>query len=187
MDIFDMITGIIGDIEDCDETAGLLKDRPDFSGINDGDEFEFCGIKFIRLGIEQGGVLCVTKDDIGEMKFHQRGNNNYKESEIRQKLLNDFLPRLGDADLLPYEMDLIADNGETDFGVCTDFVGLLTYDLYRKYRRFILPVRGYIWTCTPYSCSPDYPYVRVVNSSGYVYYDCANYTYRCRPVCIFAI
>lgn len=189
MDIFDTISGLYGEIEDDGESnMEVMKDRPHLENVEDGQEFEFKGIKFVRLGQEQGGVLCITKDDFyPSIRFNRNENNNYKESEIRRKILEDFLPRLEGTDILPYEMDLIADNGETEYGICTDQAGILTYDLYRKYRRFVLPLRGYTWTCTPYACDRNNQYVRVVFSSGYVGTDFAGNAYRCRPACIFAI
>lgn len=155
------------------------------STVPDGGEFTFCGIPFIRLGEEQDGILCVTKQDIFRSKFNNTSNNNYKESTVRHRLLEEFLPQLDCNELLPFEMDLVsaADNSE-GYGTCADYVGILTEELYRKYRRFIR-TDGYMWLCTPYSLDRDYPYVRYVYASGIVYSCNASYTYRCRPACIF--
>ena len=35
-------------------------EKPDFTTIKDGEHFTYKGIEFVRLGEEQGGVLCVT-------------------------------------------------------------------------------------------------------------------------------
>lgn len=152
-----------------------------------GGEFVANGIKFIRLGFEQGGILCVTKDSMFRCKFNEGDDNNFKNSIILQKIRNEFLPRMEGIELLPYEMNLMAGNGETDYGSCVENAGLLTLDLYRKYHYQVPTSGGDQWLCTPFSCMRDYPYVQYVYSSGYVSSNFASYTSRCRPACIFAI
>lgn len=188
-DIFDTISRMYGELDDdteCDSTSG--KDKPDLSNVSDGEEFEFRGIRFIRLGFEQDGILCITKDSMFRSKFNNDDNNNYKDSIVRQKILNEFLPIFEGVDLLPYEMNLMACNGETDYGSCIDYAGLLTMDLYRKYRYQIPISDGDQWLCTPFACMDRWPYVQFVNSSGSVsgHYGAYN-AFRCRPACIFAI
>lgn len=153
-----------------------------------GGVFTANGIEFIRLGFEQGGVLCITKNSMFRSKFHNENDNDYHNSVIRQKILEEFVPRLQGLELIPFDMDLRAENGETDYGHCVDEAGLLTADLYRKYHYQIPTNDQDMWLATPFSCMENYPYVQYVYSSGYVgsgYY--ANYAFRCRPACIFAI
>lgn len=188
-DIFDTIVNMYGELEDDEPEcqAEVSKDKPDLSGVADGETFTFRGIEFIRLGFEQDGILCVTKNSMFRSKFNNADNNNYKESIVRQKILSEFLPLLEGADLLPYEMDLMACNGETDYGSCIDYAGILTMDLYRKYRYQILISDGDQWLCTPFACMDRWPYVQFVGSSGYVDGHGAYSAFRCRPACIFAI
>lgn len=179
--IFDLMSMEIEDEDHEVPNAGLnLREIPI------GGEFSANGITFIRLGFEQGGILCITKNSFFRSKFHDENNNNYNDSIIRRKIHDEFLPRLGGFDLLPYEMNLMACNGETDYGSCVDSAGLLTLDLYRKYH-YQIPHDANQWLCTPFSCIRDYPYVEYVGSSGYVGDDSAYGASRCRPACIFAI
>ena len=91
-------------------------------------------------------------------------------------------------DLLLFESDLIADNGDTAYGKCTDKVGLLSCDLFRKYRKYVPRYDDWAWTCTPWSCDTSYAYVvRLVYPSGGVYSDGANYASGVAPACIFSI
>lgn len=187
-DIFDTISRMYGELDDdteCDSTSG--KDKPDLSNVSDGEEFEFRGIRFIRLGFEQDGILCITKDSMFRSKFNNDDNNNYKDSIVRQKILNEFLPIFEGVDLLPYEMNLMACNGETDYGSCIDYAGLLTMDLYRKYRHQIPTSDGDQWLCTPFACMDQWSYVQYVYSPGLVDANGAGNAFRCRPACIFAI
>lgn len=188
MNTFDFILNVINDISE-DDVQNLLKKSGASnlaSTVPDGGEFIFNGIPFIRLGEEQGGILCITKQDIFRSKFNETYNNDYRESTVRHRLLEEFLPQLDCEELLQFEMNLasVVDNSQ-GYGVCTDYVGILTEELYRKYRRYIL-TDGYMWLCTPYSVDGNYPYVRYVDTSGLVDdYGVANDAYRCRPACVF--
>lgn len=173
------------------ETLGEDRDVPNADlhllDIPLGGEFKVNGIEFIRLGFEQGGILCITKESMFTSKFHTGENNNYSDSLVRRKIIQEFLPHMDGVELLPFTMDLRAENGETDYGICTDDAGLITTDLYRKYHYQIPMYNRNMWTCTPFSCMSNFPYVEYVNSSGGVYNGSAHGAGRCRPACIFAI
>ena len=134
--------------------------KPDFSEIKDGDHFTYKGIEFIRLGKEQGGILCITAKIWKTLQFDKDGCNNFKKSSICKALNNEFRPLLDDNDLLTYEMDLTADNGDKAYGSLYVHAGLLSADLYRKYRDYIPSYNDWIWFCTPWYCSNDVGYIR---------------------------
>lgn len=160
--------------------------KPDFSKIKDGEHFTYNGIEFIRLGKEQGGILCITAKVWKELPFDKNRCNDYTKSSLRKELQQKFLPLLNEADLLPYEMDLTADNGDTAYGKCTDKVGLISCDLYRKYRKFIPLFDEWMWTCTAWHCISGVAYyVRFVFTSGALYYYRACHAYGVVPACIF--
>lgn len=186
MDVFDFISGVLDGVSE--EDIKSLLERSGASNaagtVPDGGEFIFCGIPFIRLGEEQGGILCITKRNIFISRFNNGGNNNYRASILRRTLLEEFLPGLDGGELLPFAMDLRSKINADGYGTCTDDVGILTEDLYRKYRQYIR-MNGVTWLCTPYSISRDYPWIRCVYSSGYVDLDYAHYSFACRPACIF--
>ena len=187
MDILDFISGIMAGVSEEDIQNLLEKSCTSnlASTVPDGGEFMFCGIPFIRLGEEQGGILCITKQDIFRSRFHDTDNNDYRESIVRHRLLEEFLPLLDCEELLPFEMNLAsAVESSQGYGVCADYVGILTEELYRKYRRYIR-MDGYMWLCTPFSLDRRYPYVRYVFPSGNVGSSGAYSASRCRPACIF--
>ena len=186
-DILDFISGIMDGVSEEDIQNLLEKSGTSnlASTVPDGGEFMFCGIPFIRLGEEQDGVLCITKQDVFRSRFNDTDNNDYRESIVRHRLLEEFLPQLDCEELLPFEMNLAsAVENSQGYGVCADYVGILTEELYRKYRRYIR-MDGYMWLCTPYSLSRNSPFVRYVYTSGLVYYGHAGSANRCRPACIF--
>lgn len=162
----------------------------DFLMIDDGDHFFYRGIRFLRLGEEQGGILCMTPQTWHKIAFDENNCcNDWRRSSARKLLNSQFLDLLDKDDLLPYHSDLTADNGDTTYGECTDYIGLLSCDLYRKYREFIPLYDERIWTCTPTHCgilSSDNPSgVRLVGPDGTFYSGCAFISYGIAPVCIF--
>ncbi len=163
--------------------------KPDFSMIKDGEHFTYRGIEFIRLGLEQGGVLCMTAKVVAKAAFDKEGSNDWRKSSARKMLNNEFASKLNPDDLLPYESDLTADNGDIAYGKCSDTVGLLSCDLYRKYRKFIPLFDEWMWTCTPWYCSTPSSdggwCVRRVHTDGTLD---SGYAYNANglaPACIF--
>ena len=163
--------------------------RPDFSKIKDGEHFMYRGIEFIRLGLEQGGVLCMTAKPIAEEAFDPDGCNNWVKSRARKKLNTEFLSLLDENDLLPFESDLTADNGDTAYGKCVDKIGILSCDLYRKYRKIVPLFDEWMWTCTPWYCGTPYSgdayTVRHVHSDGTLNNIPAHTAIGLAPACIF--
>ncbi len=159
------------------EKAKVLED------LLPGTKFTYQDREYIRLGNEQGGILCITAD---LWKTEQRfgDNANYKESEIKELLEKEFWGKKKDKNVLDYTMDLTSDNGDDSLGTYTAKVGLLTCDLIRKYYKVIPKYKDWWWTCTPWAIS-SYAYsVRYVNTSGELSYDYANLTNGVVPACI---
>lgn len=196
MNLIESIENLINESEDsASKTLDKIKTaiqnakRPDFSKIKDGEHFMYHGIKFIRLGLEQGGVLCMTAKPIAEEAFDPNGCNNWAKSHARKKLNTEFLSMMDENDLLPFESDLTADNGDTAYGKCVDKIGILSCDLYRKYRKIVPLFDEWMWTCTPWHCgTPNSVHagnVRLVYSDGTVYNVHAINAGALAPACIF--
>ena len=196
MNLIESIENLINESEDsASKTLDKIKTaiqnakRPDFSKIKDGEHFMYHGIKFIRLGLEQGGVLCMTAKPIAEEAFDSNGCNNWAKSRARENLNTKFLSLMDENDLLPFESDLTADNGDTAYGKCVDKIGILSCDLYRKYRKIVPLFDEWMWTCTPWHCgTPSSGYagrVRLVFSDGTVDGNYACDAYGLAPACIF--
>ena len=196
MNLIESIENLINESEEsASKTLDKIKTaiqnakRPDFSKIKDGDHFMYRGIEFIRLGLEQGGVLCMTAKPIAEEAFDPNGCNNWAKSRARKKLNTEFLSLMDENDLLPFESDLTADNGDTAYGKCVDKIGILSCDLYRKYRKIVPLFDEWMWTCTPWHCGTPYSgnaiSVRLVHSDGTVHNSHAGSAPGLAPACIF--
>lgn len=172
------------------EIAKLIDsaEKPNFSGKKPGDKFIYKGIEWVILGEEQGGVLCVTTKAICRKEFDKDGCNNWKDASLRKYLNTEFVAKLNKDDLVAMECDLVADNGDKAYGKACNFVGLLSCDLYRKYRG-IMPRYGcWVWTCTPWSCDPTHAYfVRGVGTSGVLHISYASLAIGVVPACIFIL
>ena len=84
-----------------------------------GSHFNFKGFEWIALDNNvDGGVLAVmTSSWNGEKyRFDEGCCGNYAKSSLRRKLLNELLPTLGEDNLIPHEVDLVADNGDDRYG-----------------------------------------------------------------------
>ena len=155
-----------------------------------GDTFQLADLTWKILDITEKGYLCLADRLPEDMEFG--GNNDWKESTIREYLNGEFFKILSDAvgeeNIIPFERNLISLDGQTEYGACEDKVSLISFDEYRKYRSLI-PNTGdyYWWTLTPDStkCNDDTRWVRVVSPSGHVHDDYCRNSRGVRPVCIF--
>lgn len=134
-----------------------------------GDRFEYNDVMFTVLGEEQGGVLAIVSELLlRRMPFDESRKNDWRISSLRKHLNRDYLEQFNRGDLLPFVSDLTSDDGEKDYGTAEDYVFLLSYDLYRKYREFVPRFKSSWSTLTPWACDPDSSLVRSVSSRGRV-------------------
>lgn len=76
--------------------------------------FNFKGFEWIALDNNvDGGVLAVMASSWNgkEYRFDEGCRNNYAKSSLRRKLIKELLPVLGEDNLIPHKVDLVADNG----------------------------------------------------------------------------
>lgn len=154
--------------------------------IKPGEVFTYAGYEWIKL--EEEG-LCLMKDILEERAFNE-DSNDWRKSELREYLNNDFYKTLtengaDEKDFLMIETDLTADDGMKDYGTSKDRISFMTADLYRSNRHLLKPLGNWWWLATPHSCLASSSYtIRVVSSSGPLYYNNA-YTGHVgvRPLC----
>lgn len=154
--------------------------------ITPGEVFTYADYELIKL--EEEG-LCLMKDILEERAF-DKDFNDWRNSELREYLNNDFYENLikngaDEKDFLMIETDLTADDGLKDYGISKDIISLMTADLYRRNRHFLKPLESWWWLATPYSCLAPYSHnVRYVHSSGSLYNGNAyGVSYGVRPLC----
>ena len=159
------------------EKAKVLED------LLPGAKFTYQDREYIRLGNEQGGILCITAD-LWRTEQRFGDNANYKESEIKELLEKEFWGKKKDKNVLDYTMDLTSDNGDDSLGTYTAKVGLLTCDLIRKYYKVIPKYKDWWWTCTPWAISSLASIVRDVLTSGVLHHSGACNSGGVVPACI---
>lgn len=160
------------------------------TALNIGEHFTYKGLEWICLDYINGNVLAMVAKVWKELPVDVDNYNNYEQSSLRRVLNKDFLEEhLDKKHLVPFTLDLTADNGDKMYGECTDYVGILSCDQYRKYRDIVPLFDEWMWTCTPWNCSPNSGYarsVRGVGTTGTIYSNVANNAYGVAPTCIFS-
>lgn len=158
--------------------------------LSAGERFIFKGFEWITLDNNvDGGVLAIMASSWNgeEYRFDEDCCNNYAKSSLRRKLLNELLPVLGEDNLIPHEVNLVADNGDDRYGTVTDRVFVLSCDEYRKYRKNVPLLPEWMWTCTPwYITDSGYSHsVRGVRTDGFLSNSHASSTDGVAPACVF--
>ena len=168
--------------------------------LRPGEHFMFKNFEWVCLDPKHpdGGVLAIMekpwKEDAkfcpNEQYADGNGNwNNYRTSAIRKQVLC-LAKVIGIDNLIFHEVDLVADNGDCNYGTVEDLVFILTCDEYRKYRDYIPHYDRWIWTATPWYCGDKdsgtgiADYVRRVNPNGQLNGNIANIGLAVAPACI---
>lgn len=162
----------------------------DIRTLPDGSHFYFKGFEWIVSDNNvEGGVMAIMAHawNEEEYRFDEGCCNNYAESSLRRKLLSELLPVLGEDNLIPHEVNLVADNGDDRYGTVTDRVFILSCDEYRKYRKNVPLLPEWMWTCTPWyiTDSGHSGGVRCVCTDGSLGGSDANDTGGVAPACVF--
>ena len=159
-------------------------------GLDVGKTFELAGAKWKIIDITDAGYVCLA-DSIDDMEFDSK-SSDWKTSELRKYLNEEFLKmveaEIGAGNLVEFERNLLSLDGQTEYGLCTDKVSLLTVDEYRKYRKYIPNASKWWWLITPWStpCNVYSGSVAVVAPSGLIYDFSYDYSRGVRPFCIFS-
>lgn len=155
-----------------------------------GNQFELAGLKWKIIDVLDLGCMCLA--EISESMRFDPDINDWRTSELRQCLNNDFLRKLekeiGEENIIEFERDLLSVDGQKEYEKCKDKVSMLTLDEYRKYRSLIPNEEYYWWLLTPWSTPHNgyYKWMAVVVPSGNVVYGVCRNSFGVRPVCIFS-
>lgn len=159
--------------------------------VRAGDTFKVWDLEFICLEHREEGTAVLLKDLWKVDKFDNK-SNDYSKSSIREELNTVFAERLKEAvggeNIVTRFVSLTSDDGREDYEWCTDEVGLMTCDDYRKYVYILDEYRPEKcwWLATPYStASNGYDlFVSVVSDGGSLDFNSCYLEYGVRPFCI---
>ena len=145
------------------------------STIENGKTFKIGDVEYIKFSDIDGVTTAVTKDIVFNSRFGD--DNNLKESNILEKLNNEFLPKvvelIGVENICDIETDLTTLDGLKPYGTMTSKISLPTFDFYRsnveifdKYN----PGRWW-WLATPESAQPHDAanWIVCVSPSGFIH------------------
>ena len=157
-----------------------------------GNTVEVAGIRWLVLDKLEKGYLVISEDFYGEDKSFDNSKNDWKTSSLRNylntKLRNEIEEDVGQDALVKFDRDLTSMDGQTEYGICEDYVSIITFDEYRKYRNLLPNTGEYWWALTPDSttCNDDSRLVLVVSPRGRIIIDRCDDDNGVRPVCIFS-
>lgn len=155
-----------------------------------GDTFKVDDLEWKILDITENGYVCIGEKLPDNMTFGS--NNDWKSSKIRKYLNGEFFKKLadevGEENIVEFERNLLSLDGQTEYGMCEDFVSIISLDEYRKYRALLPNEKYYWWTLTPDSTkgNGDETCIRVVCPSGGINNSILNFNFGVRPFCIFS-
>lgn len=155
-----------------------------------GNQFELAGLKWKIIDVLDLGCMCLAERS--ESTRFDPDINDWRISELRQYLNNDFLRKLekeiGEENIIEFERDLLSVDGQKEYEKCKDKVSMLALDEYRKYRSLIPNEEYYWWLLTPWStpCNEYYKWAAVVLPSGRIGFSYCDSSFGVRPVCIFS-
>ena len=138
----------------------------------------------------EDGVLCMVMNESCKCKFDRYDSNNFGEFALRTELNTNYMKHwIEDGadfkNFIEMQVDLTADDGLDDYGVCNCYVAPRTCEQHRKYRRIIPNINNidnFELTATAHSTEPNSSYVCIVDSNGVFDIGCADYTYTVRPL-----
>lgn len=156
-----------------------------------GEHFIYGDIEWVKLDDCDRNVLALTAEVLFNKAFDEDNGNCWETSSLR-KYLNEWnddgtlkaIEGIKRDDLMPFSRDLTTDDGLNDYGMCWDYISLLTCNEYRKYRKSIPNCGKWHWTIT--ADSLEYKYlVRIVGYDGSLAYNYAYLGYSgVRPLCV---
>lgn len=124
-------------------------------------------------------------------RFSTSGRSTVRQSGVRTWLNDKFFAKLLEDgaeesafDLL--KLNLTSDDALDDYGTVTAKIGLITCDMYRRFRRLIPKIAKWWWTCTPWSTpsGSSTHYVRRIDTSGALSSNSAGNGFgSVRPIC----
>ena len=143
--------------------------------------------EYIVLGHENGITAIIAKTPTKSMVFGKDGN--YAKSDVRAYCNGEFYEELckvvGEYNVLPHTVNLVSDDGSNKGATVTDYISILTCDLYRRYREFLPAIDFACWTATRVT-TLDKDYARsvcIVDHGGILGWDDCGYFGWVRPFC----
>lgn len=156
--------------------------------VKPGDTVTIGEREYIVLSHENGITAIVTKEPTKTMAFS--GDGNYAKSNVRTYCNGEFYEELckvvGEYNVLPHTINLVSDDGSNKGASVTDYISILTCDLYRRYREFLPAIGSSFWTATRVTTLDKYyaSDVCVARSSGILSWDDCGCSHGIRPYCI---
>lgn len=171
-----------------DNIVSIIRGDVTLGGLLPGSIFrDSDGIEYIVLDHAKETTAVIRKELL-PTKMVFGSTNNWENSNVRTYLNSTYYQELckkfGQTNIVEHTTDLFSLDGLDDYGKTRDFVGLLTIDQYRRYRRVLgKNMDSWWWLATPDSTPSGWPSrcVQCVGDDGRVYCNGCVCTRGMRP------
>lgn len=161
------------------------------SDVKPAETFKIGDITYIKFSDIDGITTAVTADSIFNSAFGS--NNNFAESEVLEKLNNEFLPKVAELvgidNICEFTTDLTALDGLKPYEPLNSKISLPTLDFYRENVEIFdkYKLDKWWWLATPESANPHYDptFTLCVSPSGDVGNGSYDYNSGVRPILKF--
>ena len=183
------LTIIVTGNENCVEICiDAVKSERKLADLLPGDIFSMNDVEYIVCEqFDDGTTAVVRKNCLDESIAFGKGNNNWKESKLREYLntayVNELQEVFGAENIVAHDVDLLSLDGYDDYGVSVDKVSVMNLDRYRRYHKYIGDTGNSYWLSTPDSTPSGYgaSYIQYANVNGDVSYSRCVYNRGVRP------
>lgn len=192
-DIYDIAKAVVKVIEEKDMMKSKEKKNLfPLASLHKGDSFSIAGREWVVLAqdaeIDQI-TFVITKECLEEQMIFDEETNNWYFSSIKNKV-NDVIQKevISQFGKNIIKEEVINTNPLDFSGYCNDFfekVGLLGFDEYRTFRRYIPQIERQWVLITPYS-SCDKKSICCVSPHGAIVKDVIDVKHNIRPVCMLS-
>lgn len=151
--------------------------------LGEGSRFTYNGMKAVVLDARPFMSLCITLDPLFRCVFDSRGENDFAAADISEKLNGGLFT--DPTALASIELDLTTDDGEEMYGHASEKVGLISTDMYRRFRKLIPNASESWWTLTPTTKRGNGPMagcVKVITPGGAIRDEMADRPEAVRPI-----
>ena len=167
-------------INDVDGIVQIVIDTPssvvELRTLKSGDVFKKNDIEYIVCEQFADGTTAVVRKNCLEKIMAFGKNNNWKESQWRKYLNNEYLKEIendfGADKIVEHDVNLTSLDGYDDYRTAIDGISAMDIDMYRKYHKYIGNTNVAHYLATPDSTPSGYGSSRVQCVSGYGCVDC---------------
>ena len=168
------------------------KEKVVLRSLKPGETFMIGEHEFIVLKQNYETTNVISKNLMAENVRLDGNTRDYNKSALKkyidEKIKPIILENVGAGNLVEHSVPLTSVDNQNEFNDCICDVRPITFDESREYNDLLVneDLPDYYWTITPWSTAErGFKYaIVIVSPSGFIIYDCCNFSCGVRPFCI---